>query len=339
MRKFFGWSTCVIAVVLVSWAPPARAQNCTISTTQYDQLRSRLLGSSGSLTQKYCEANSVNSQVNSCSSVADDMKHNGIDYGVSFGTAVYAPVDGVVREVKPGTSCATGSTCELSTLTIYSSRAAATYVLLHLESILVTKNAEVVMGQKIGTVGKRGVPNSGPHVHFEVRPGDRSAAAPCIDSTINPFQGTPFIWDFNVDNNLEGWAGTNLSALRTSSQILVVDPAGADPYIASPTITADGNVFRHVKLRLASNALDGSGAIYFKTSTSNSYSESKKVTFNVTSFCSLCGNAPYADYEVTMSGNPNWTGVITGIRLDPANNGRANTANDSVGLQYIMLWP
>jgi len=176
-------------------------------------------------------------------------------------------------------------------------------------------------------------------LHFEVRPGDQIRAAPCIDSTINPFQGTPFVWDFNVNNNLEGWTGTNLSSLRTASQILVLDPAGADPYIVGPTINADSSIFRHVKLRLASNALDGSGAIYFKTATSNSYSESKKVTFNVTSFCSLCGNASYADYEVTMSGNQNWTGVITGIRLDPANNGRANTANDSVGLQYIMLWP
>jgi hypothetical protein len=225
----------------------------------------------------------------------------------------------------------------LSTLAIYNSRAAATYVFLHLESILVAEGAEVVSGQRIGTVGKRGA--SIPHLHYEVRAGDWRAAAPCIDSTINPFQSTPFVWDFNVNNNLEGWTGVNLSALRATDQVLVLDPSGLDPYIIGPTINADGSVFRHVKLRLASNALDSSGALYFKTSASNTFSDSKKVTFSVTGVCSLCGNAPYTDYEINVAGNQNWAGVITGLRLDPANSGRSNTASDSIGLQYLMLWP
>lgn len=338
MRKYIDWSTCLVAIVFIlgSWAQPARAQNCTISTTQHGQLRPRLLGSSGSLTQSYCNVHSANR--NSCSNPANNTKHTGIDYAAPLGTAVYAPVGGVVQPVKPGTTC-TGGSCALSTLAIYNSRAGATYVFLHLESILVTEGTEVVSGQKVGTVGKRGAPTAAPHLHYEVRAGKRSAGALCYDSTINPFQSTPFIWDFNVNNNLEGWTGVNLSALRAADQVLVLDPSGLDPYVIGPTINADGSVFRHVKLRLASNALDGSGALYFKTSASNTFSESKKVTFNVTSFCSLCGNAAYTDYELNMAGNQSWTGVITGLRLDPANGGRSNTANDSVGLQYLMLWP
>lgn len=333
MRKY--WRLRVGATVLVVglWVHPAKAQNCTISATQYDQIRSRLLGSTGTLTQGYCNVAAVN--LNTCSNPANNTKHTGIDYGASLGTAVYAPVGGVVRRVNTGT-CTSG-TCSLSTLAIYNSRTAATSVFLHLDSILVSEGAVVVPGQKVGTVGKRGA--SATHLHYEVRAGDRSAGALCVDSTINPFQATPFVWDFNVSNNLEGWTGTNLSTLRSTGQALLLDPAGLDPFILGPSINADSSIFRHVKLRLASNALDNSGAVYFKTAASNAYSESKKVTFSVTTFCSLCGNAPYSDYEIDMSGNSSWAGLITGIRLDPANSGRAGTTADSIGLQYIMLWP
>jgi hypothetical protein len=325
--------TLGVAIVLGLVGGNAKAQNCTISTSQYGQLRSRLLGGSGTLTQGYCNVDPIND--NDCSNPANNTKHTGIDYGAPLGTAVYAPVGGVVRRVDPGT-CA-GTSCSLSTLAIYNSRMAVTYVFLHLESILVSEAAEVVSGQKIGTVGKRGA--VGYHLHYEVRAGDRSYAASCFDSTSNPFHDTSFLWDFNISSNLEGWAGFNLSSLSSSGQILLLNPSGSDPYVVGPTINADAGVFKHVKLRMASNALDGSGVIYFKTAANNTYSESRKVTFTATNFCSLCGNAPYSDYEVNMGSNSGWAGVITGIRLDPANNGLNGTSSDSIGLQYLMLWP
>ena len=310
----------------------AQAQTCTINTTQYDQLRSRLMGTSGTLTQGYCAVNSVNT--NNCADPANNTKHTGIDYAAALGTPVYSPVDGVVTRVMPGTC--SGGTCTLSTLAIYDSRAGVTHVFLHMESILVSLSSEVVSGQQVGTVGKRGA--SGYHLHYEVRSGSQTAGALCVTSTVNPFQNTPFVWDFNVSNNLEGWTGTNLTTLQATSQVLLINPAGLDPYVTSPIIKADASTFRHVKLRLASNALDSSGAIYFKTSASNSFTETKKVTFTVTGYCRLCGNASYTDYEVNMGGNASWTGTITGLRLDPANAGQSGSS-DSIGLQYLMLWP
>ena len=89
---------------------------------------------------------------------------------------------------------------------------------------------------------------------------------------------------------------------------------------------------------MASNALDGGGAIYFKTSTSNFYSEDKKVTFAV-SYCYLCGNAAWYQYAIYTPTNGQWAGTITGIRLDPANSGQSGTNLDSVGVDYIRLVP
>jgi hypothetical protein len=40
-----------------------------------------------------------------------------------------------------------------------------------------------------------------------------------------------------------------------------------------------------------------------------------------------------------MTGNAKWTGTITGIRIDPANDGKAGTNTDSMGFDFIRLSP
>jgi hypothetical protein len=145
-------------------------------------------------------------------------------------------------------------------------------------------------------------------------------------------------WEFNSNGNPEGWTPVNMSASSVNGGVLFLDPAGSDPYVAGPTINASASSYRYVILRLASNALDGGGAIYFRTSTSNFYSEDKKVTFTV-NYCRLCGNAGWYQYSISMAGNAQWTGTITGIRLDPANSGQGGTNTDSIGVDYIRLVP
>lgn len=86
----------------------------------------------------------------------------------------------------------------------------------------------------------------------------------------------PIVWEFNTNGNLEGWTVTNASATSVNGGILYIDPAGADPYTSSPPISASAGSYRYVQLRMASNALDSNGAIYFRTQTENSYSEDKK---------------------------------------------------------------
>jgi hypothetical protein len=144
-------------------------------------------------------------------------------------------------------------------------------------------------------------------------------------------------WEFNTNGNYQGWGVTN-AASSVLNGILFIDPYGSDPYVSGPSISANAASYRYVQLRLASNALDGSGAIYFRTQAENFYSEDKKVTFFV-SYCSLCGNAPFYSYTVWMGQNSKWAGTITGIRIDPANNGRSGTNTDSIGIDYIRLTP
>lgn len=348
---------CVLTVASAMAVGVAQAATCpigTISSTQYEQLRSRLLGSKGALTQSFCSSDPANADANSCEPKGgiDDLSHSGIDYGrvtitPTTPVPVYSPMDGVVTYVQPGTSCVGGGTCLLSWLTVYNVRANVTFAFLHMETIAVGVGAEIVTGQQVGTVGKRGVPRSAEHVHYEVRTSKLYSSAPCINvKVVNPYVNSPWTWEFNVANNVEGWTGTNLTSLKASGPIppsdavLLIDPAGLDPFVSGPPINADAATFKRVRFRMASNALDKFGAIYFKTAASNSFGEAKRVPFTVKDggYCRLCGNAPYADYDVDMSGNLNWTGTITGLRLDPANAGQSGTA-DTIGLQYLMLSP
>ena len=40
-----------------------------------------------------------------------------------------------------------------------------------------------------------------------------------------------------------------------------------------------------------------------------------------------------------MTGNPKWTGIVTGIRVDPSENGVQGTNKDSIGIDYIRVLP
>ena len=90
---------------------------------------------------------------------------------------------------------------------------------------------------------------------------------------------------------------------------------------------------------MASNALDGYGSINFKTRAEDYYSPDKRIDFQV-AYCppSSCGGvAPYYYYNLYVGWHHKWLGLITGIRVDPANNGLAGTNQDTVGFDYVRL--
>jgi hypothetical protein len=148
----------------------------------------------------------------------------------------------------------------------------------------------------------------------------------------------PISWEFNSTGNFEGWSCINIQAASVNSGALFADFVGADPYIVGPNISASASTYRYAQLRMASNALDSAGRIYFKTASENFYSDDKSVSFFVNN-CSLCGNASFNSYSVFMGGNAKWTGTITGIRIDPANNASSVRNTDTVGFDYIRLSP
>ncbi|GAB3398855.1 hypothetical protein GCM10027515_04500 [Schumannella luteola] len=126
---------------------------------------------------------------------------------------------------------------------------------------------------------------------------------------------TPYAWNFTTPTDFEAWnqnAWNQLSAAEVTGGALTLTSAGTDPYILSQDDLALASSNRYLHLRMKNQTSDPAGAIYFTTASSPAFSGDKVVTF--TSAVNATG---YTDYTVDMGTNPNWTGTIKQLRLDP----------------------
>ncbi len=332
-------------IVLMS-APAIKAQ--AITDAQYEQLRQALMKDKGHLSQRWDNYDTGN--VTSCADSRKEFHHPGVDYGADEGTPVYSPISGTVIKIRPGADCHNDTKKCLSVMAIYVPESDKTYIFLHMKRFDFGENQHVDAGKQIGLSGWRGV-GSAPHLHYEVRKKNRISASLCVTDTIDPYRNSfpvgspspvnaPPAWEFNTDNNFEGWRAINISAASVHSGILFDDPAAGDFYLLSPPISVDASVYKYLQLRMASNAGDKFGNIYFRTQ-ADDYSEDKRIPFDVSNCppSSCNGNAPFRDYNIYLDSNSKWAGTITGIRIDPAINGIGGTNKDSIGIDYVRLLP
>ena len=214
--------------------------------------------------------------------------------------------------------------------------------------------------------------SSGAHVHFQIDRGDADQAVrgcnrsslPWFPSQINrsvntrdtnvyvarctynpgPFVVGGYYWTFSKPGFSEYWTASNVASFSISGDAAVVD-GNVDPYIwrssgtvpctdfsssrpCSSAIAAEASLYRTVGLDLNLSACyDNPLKVYFITSVSGSWDEAKSVT----AYPSAVGQT-----HIYMGGNPNWTGLITGIRIDPAGTCNPN-AHDPDYVGYITI--
>lgn len=89
--------------------------------------------------------------------------YNGVDFGASVGTPVYAAADGVVIVSKSG-----GWNGGYGNYVVVSHANGTQTLYAHLNTVSVSQGAQVAKGAAIGTVGNTGK-STGPHLHLEVR--------------------------------------------------------------------------------------------------------------------------------------------------------------------------
>jgi hypothetical protein len=275
--------------------------------------------------------------------VTNGYHPNRVHAGVDFGGAG----DGVTNVKAPisGTIIANTSAC--GKVAIFDGT--NTIILAHMTArTTLGINKTINRGDYVGKVSKvvgGGCSVTGAHLHIEIRKGNNATMAlPANDNrttTFNPLTyfnyTSPTKWEFNTNNNFEGWTIYNISGATINNGILFMDPWGDDPYLFSPSISVDAWAYSGVNVRMASNGLDSSGYIYFKTQAENYYSEGKKVYFAVAN-CPSCGNAAFVDYWIPMNIHSKWQGKITGVRIDPTGRGAGGTNTDSIGIDYIRLY-
>jgi PA14 domain/Ricin-type beta-trefoil lectin domain-like/PQQ-like domain len=133
-------------------------------------------------------------------------------------------------------------------------------------------------------------------------------------------------WEYSTDT--EGWTLTRMTSSASGGK-LTLTLTGADPQMRSPdNLNASAAFFPAVRVRLANRTADSTAQLYWTTTASPAFDETKKVNFAITP-----NDDRVREYLVFLSGNTSWTGTIKQIRLDPA----LSVAAGSLDLDAIRL--
>ncbi|MEO0018070.1 MAG: hypothetical protein RLZZ522_1353, partial [Verrucomicrobiota bacterium] len=145
------------------------------------------------------------------------------------------------------------------------------------------------------------------------------------------------VWNFD---SLDETYGTNGITGISASGGSFSGTSGTDPYLYLSTDQRDINrdadrayidaaVFKKIRVRMSSTAI-GTGQVFWwkRGQTSGQFSE---VIFPV-----LAG---LHTYEIDLSSNPNWSGEVTKLRLDPIDSAGVNFTVDRISAVPVMLAP
>jgi hypothetical protein len=156
---------------------------------------------------------------------------------------------------------------------------------------------------------------------------------PVVISLSRPAPLTPYRWDF--DSGPQGWGSPGKYADITVPKIkdgqLTFTSTGNDPQIVSRTalrIFASTTPVITIRMRVTQGQ-GPDGQIFFITNEDQNWDETKSVEF------ALEQDGTFRTYNVLMSESPAWQGVITEIRLDPAN--APSKMNIQFAIDYISV--
>ena len=137
---------------------------------------------------------------------------------------------------------------------------------------------------------------------------------------------------WNFSSNEEGWTGRNGTYVVQTGDNggqLTVNTVGNDPGIVSPNLSLSASSNNLLKMRVATFCSDKNATIYFKRSGSST------VYTGGTTYYS--NGDSWGTYEVNMSGNSNWTGTITQIRIDPAGSCGSSESPGFIAFDWIEV--
>lgn len=271
-------------------------------------------------------------------------RHPGVDIPVPSGTAVYSAYQGTV--VISRCDSAWGGLIVIRSQNLYKPSEYVFFTYAHLSNRSFIVGQYVDTGARIGYSGGNSrtdvcVGNStGSHLHFQIDKDDGNSepyypTASQLNArddnflvtakTYNPlvFVTGGYRWSFGQNNNRELWDLFNLQSWGMGNGALWMDGV-SDPYIkrggsltncgknkpCSTSIAVDAKLFQQVYLDLSNQCYDGLGKIYFITSNDPNWDENKSVLY--------ASRFGAQKVHTRMRYNPAWSGIITGLRVDPS---------------------
>ncbi|NOZ38741.1 MAG: LEPR-XLL domain-containing protein [Planctomycetes bacterium] len=135
-------------------------------------------------------------------------------------------------------------------------------------------------------------------------------------------------WEFDSLGDQEGWfnnPGATNNGVDGGSWNLVM--SGTDPSLFGPGIGVVSSDSTIVEITMSSNDANVASQLFWKVSGDASFSEQRSVVFTL-----INDGAPHI-YQIQLANDPDWTGTITQLRLDPV--GVSN--GGSVSIDSIRL--
>ncbi len=279
-------------------------------------------------------------------------RHPGVDIPVPSGTSVHAALGGTV--VISRCTDSWGGLVVIRAISPWNPNEPVYFTYAHLRARRFQDGRPVQAGDRVATgmmIGESGGnPNTdlcagrttGAHVHFQIDREDGNPepwfpTAPMLNQrdddflvgskTYNPmlFLTGGYRWSFAQTGNRELWDLFNFQSWAVTDGALWAD-SGNDPYIArggltncgarapcSSNIAAEANLYKTVYLDMYNQCFSNPGKIYFTTAGDSTWSEDKTIMYFPSS------GGLFRDH-VWMGGHPKWQGIVTGLRIDPAQN-------------------
>jgi hypothetical protein len=141
-------------------------------------------------------------------------------------------------------------------------------------------------------------------------------------------------YDFNIDGDTEGWTTSNITAPvgGPAGGLWVMSVPGSDPVWISPPVKLDASSYSSLSVTVANNGNPLLGSrlqVFWSRFGDPGFREADSASVDISN------TGAWATYTIDLTLLPNWTGEITGLRIDPILYGDGHT----VGVDSIVLTP
>ena len=140
----------------------------------------------------------------------------------------------------------------------------------------------------------------------------------------DPIQKTG--WEFNEEDNFEGWQLNGASEGEVSNGYLQMNVIAGDPYMTNMDgMLIDASKFDRILINMKNNTPDTVADLFF-------FNAASPQQYNMIRFETIPTDSIYREYEVILTESPEWKGAIVMLRLDPV-----GVSTGSVSIDYIRL--
>ena len=141
---------------------------------------------------------------------------------------------------------------------------------------------------------------------------------PTPPSTITPVPTKPgliFNWEFNIDGDSGGWGANDwdvgdIGTITVKDGLMIIESIGNDPMVYIRNVRLDADRIAQIEILMRVSA--GKHANFHFATEEGDMNESRTFSFHIQP------SEEFILYTLTAAFNPDWRGIVTELRIDPA---------------------